>query len=286
MMNLSVLTLLSTLLTTLPVFAQPIPKHPPNLVEEAKQSYQKQYLPAANNKAFGFTRDGKKFAAIAGVGSADEAARALTARCLSKFDAPCMLWLVNSQEVYTSIASAARQSAAVVAELPAGLDGKRFADEAKDHGVDAPAGMRAGSEMHGPTPMAAPRGGRVIYTDELLKLYKAEKRVVVLDVIHSKSIKRQALPKARWLYGAGWEQAEVNAEINRLLAPAMRSIAPRKDSPIVAYCSNRDCWLSWNTARRLIELGYKNVYWYRGGIEAWRAAGLPLVETPLFAHLW
>jgi rhodanese-related sulfurtransferase len=29
---------------------------------------------------------------------------------------------------------------------------------------------------------------------------------------------------------------------------------------------------------RLVALGYKHVYWYRGGLEAWRAAGLPEAE--------
>lgn len=286
MKNLSVPTLLLALSAALPALAQQAPKYPPNLVEEAKQGYQKQYRPAANNKAFGVTPDGKKFSAIAGIATADEAARSVTAHCLSTLGVPCLLWLVNDQEVYTGYADAARQSAAAVAKLPAGLDGKRFADEAVDHQAVAPDGLRAGTEIHGPTPMAAPKGSRVIYTDDLLRLYKSDKRLVVLDVLHSKSVKRQTLPKTRWLYGAGWEHAEVNAEIKRLLAPAMKSIAPRKDTPIVTYCSNRDCWLSWNAARRLVEAGYKNVHWYRGGIEAWRAAELPLVETPLYAHLW
>lgn len=269
-----------------PALAQQAPKYPPKLIEAAKQGYQKQYLPAAANKAFGVTADGQKFAAVAGQASEAEAARSVTSYCLATLGKPCMLWLVNEQEIYTSYAAADRKSAEVVAKLPAGLDGKHFADEAVDHQVSAPAALRPGSEVHGPTPTAAPKGSRVISTDDLLKLYKSDKRLVVLDVLHSKTIKRQTLPKSRWVYGAGWEQSEVNAEIKRLMAPAMRSIAPRKDTPIVTYCSNRDCWLSWNAALRLVESGYKNVYWYRGGIEAWRAAELPLVETPLFAQLW
>jgi hypothetical protein len=37
--------------------------------------------------------------------------------------------------------------------------------------------------------------------------------------------------------------------------------------------------MSYNAALRAINLGYKNVLWYRGGIEAWQRAGLPLTNT-------
>ena len=32
---------------------------------------------------------------------------------------------------------------------------------------------------------------------------------------------------------------------------------------------------------RLVALGYDEVYWYRGGREAWMAAGLPAAEVAL-----
>jgi rhodanese-related sulfurtransferase len=32
-------------------------------------------------------------------------------------------------------------------------------------------------------------------------------------------------------------------------------------------------------AARAIRLGYKNVLWYRGGLEAWQRAGQPLVPA-------
>ena len=38
-------------------------------------------------------------------------------------------------------------------------------------------------------------------------------------------------------------------------------------------CASKTCWLSYNTALRAARLGYTEVYWYRGGIEAWLASG-------------
>ncbi|GEM_PF-3217749 len=37
---------------------------------------------------------------------------------------------------------------------------------------------------------------------------------------------------------------------------------------------------------RLSVLGYTRIYWYRGGMDAWKAAKLPLVDTPITAQLW
>ena len=35
-------------------------------------------------------------------------------------------------------------------------------------------------------------------------------------------------------------------------------------------------WEGYNAALRAIEMGYSGVYWYRGGIAAWKAADQPL----------
>ena len=42
-----------------------------------------------------------------------------------------------------------------------------------------------------------------------------------------------------------------------------------------------ECWLSYNAALTATDLGYTNLYWYRGGISAWNQARLPVVRTKL-----
>ena len=56
-------------------------------------------------------------------------------------------------------------------------------------------------------------------------------------------------------------------------------LAPNKATPVVFYCASRDCWLSVNAAVRAKQLGYANVMWYRGGIESWKAAELPVAPN-------
>ena len=47
---------------------------------------------------------------------------------------------------------------------------------------------------------------------------------------------------------------------------------------VVIYC-RRDCWMSWNAAKRALTMGYTNVAWYPEGTDGWEAAGLPLQEA-------
>jgi 3-mercaptopyruvate sulfurtransferase SseA len=54
--------------------------------------------------------------------------------------------------------------------------------------------------------------------------------------------------------------------------------------PIVSMSFNVVFFDSYNIALRLRHAGYTNVYWYRGGREAWEVAGLP--EGPVDVQDW
>jgi adenylate cyclase len=54
--------------------------------------------------------------------------------------------------------------------------------------------------------------------------------------------------------------------------------------PVVTVGWNSERFDGRNLALRLVALGYTNVYWYRGGREAWEVAGLP--ETKLELQDW
>jgi rhodanese-related sulfurtransferase len=38
--------------------------------------------------------------------------------------------------------------------------------------------------------------------------------------------------------------------------------------------------MSWNAARRAVQLGHKNVVWYPDGVEGWQQAHQPLAAAP------
>ncbi len=87
------------------------------------------------------------------------------------------------------------------------------------------------------------------------------------------SVPHPAIPGAVWIPGAGLgaPPPPMDPFFRQRLAAATGNDLTR---PVILYCHEK-CWLSWNGAKRAIQYGYRNVYWYPDGIEGWRKAKLP-----------
>lgn len=48
-----------------------------------------------------------------------------------------------------------------------------------------------------------------------------------------------------------------------------------KAAPLVVFCNAGECWKSYKAAVVARDAGYKQVYWFRGGMPEWSAKGLP-----------
>lgn len=146
--------------------------------------------------------------------------------------------------------------------------GGNEAAESQDFGVAPTSQLHTGA-MHGPTPTTIP-GGMVITTGALAQLLAGQQiRPILLDVLGGPEIIPGALaatPAAQ----PGNFQDETQRGFGQFLQQQTQG---NMETPIVLYCLSNQCWMSYNAALRAINLGYKNVLWYRGGIEAWKAAG-------------
>ena len=67
----------------------------------------------------------------------------------------------------------------------------------------------------------------------------------------------------------------VNIPIERL----KQGLPADKSKPIIFYCLGEKCVYSWRAAEDAADLGYPNLYAYRGGLPAWKAAGYPTAAT-------
>ena len=147
--------------------------------------------------------------------------------------------------------------------------------ERQDFGVPPTKQLYAGA-MHGPTPASLP-GGQIITTKGLVALVQGRQApFVVFDVLGQQDMLPNAVPAA-WLAQAGSFDDAVQQQANQLFGQYTQG---RKDTALVFYCLSRECWMSYNAALRAVHAGYKNVLWYRGGIEAWNFAGLPTQQQP------
>lgn len=61
-----------------------------------------------------------------------------------------------------------------------------------------------------------------------------------------------------------------NVDYEKMTAPML---PPDKNAPVVFYCAGRGCPVSGWAAQKAVELGYTDVWVYKGGIKDWRASG-------------
>lgn len=139
------------------------------------------------------------------------------------------------------------------------------------------------TQYRAPVPDTAP-GARSIGIAEVQAL--AGQGALLLDVMGLRNYQlapdgrfltpehRDSLPGAVWLPVVGWGRLEPWQQdyLDRNLA---RLTGGDKARQIVVFCKV-DCWVSWNTLKRLHGAGYSRLYWFPGGADAWGDAGLPL----------
>ena len=164
-------------------------------------------------------------------------------------------------------------AAGVQAQAQAGDNG--YANESHDWGI-APTSRLRPPPHHGPTPLQIP-GAQVVQTRQLQVMLAGAEKPLLVDVLSEQG--HVTLAGAVWLSGAGLGtnfMDPVQLLLTQLLGQLTRG---DKTRPVVFFCASVRCWLSYNAALRAVAAGYRRVYWYRGGIEAWQAAGLPTART-------
>jgi PQQ-dependent catabolism-associated CXXCW motif protein len=88
---------------------------------------------------------------------------------------------------------------------------------------------------------------------------------------------RKDIPGSIWLPDTGY--GELAAETENYFRLGLKRVTRSDSAKLLVFYCLRDCWMSWNAAKRALALGYKNVAWYPDGTDGWEAAGLPLQEA-------
>jgi PQQ-dependent catabolism-associated CXXCW motif protein len=146
-------------------------------------------------------------------------------------------------------------------------------------------------DYRAPTPKTL-RGARVIATAEAEALWKAGTAAFVDVMPHVprpadlpagtiwREKLRRNIPGSVWLADTGYGELAASTA-DYFNAGLERITGGDRTKVVVIYCQ-RDCWMSWNAAKRAVSLGYAAVAWYPDGTDGWQEAGLPLSEaTPV-----
>jgi hypothetical protein len=122
--------------------------------------------------------------------------------------------------------------------------------EMQDYGIPAQTTLQ--TNLHGPTPTSIP-GGQVITTDRLLgQIQQAQQSgLLIFHVLGQGDMipgAQYATPAAQ----AGSFSDQTQQEFGKYLAQVTQG---SKDRPMVFYCLNTQCWMSYNAALRAINMG-------------------------------
>lgn len=163
-------------------------------------------------------------------------------------------------ELKRKYATSASQSSAVPQP-------ENYANELTDWGIPPQTELK--SEVGSQTPLVIP-GGRRVTTIEVMQMINTE--AVIIDVLRDNTGGHRTLPGAIYIPGAG-DPGTFKDRIQRKLSPVLAQLTSRNaNQPLVFLCEGARCWESYNAALRAMQLGYRNVLWYRGGLSSWIAA--------------
>lgn len=269
---------LSWLLITASAQAQVVAASLPFVNDNAKTRIEKEYVASQKeHKALAITETGG-WGIVTGKESLDVAVAGALSRCQqSNPRHPCIIAAENDQFVFPAkYTPEAVDTRAVELLLRAKLSMESYFNEDRDDGI-APTDSRRTSNFHAPTPTRVP-GAKTIKTRELVDLLTNSKPVLI-NVLDWKE-GSFAIPGTIWMQGLGKDRL-YRLDIEQVEA-LFAKLAPERNTPLVFYCLSWECWLSYNASLRALDLGYTNVIWYRGGIESWNQANLPIVRTKLY----
>ncbi|HEX2727223.1 MAG TPA: PQQ-dependent catabolism-associated CXXCW motif protein [Beijerinckiaceae bacterium] len=152
-------------------------------------------------------------------------------------------------------------------DAPPEPDGYRM----QDYRARVPATLRGATVLDTAAALALWKEGASVFVDVLPRVSKPANLpagTVWRDPRH------ESLPGAIWLPNTGYGVlgAAADAYFRHGLEKASKG---DMNVQMVFFCQ-RDCWMSWNAARRALDYGYRRVAWFPDGTDGWAEAGLPL----------
>lgn len=130
------------------------------------------------------------------------------------------------------------------------------------------------------------KGAKVVNDAAAAKALAADKRVVFIDVYPRppkpdnlppgtvwRNPPHESIPGSVWLANVGY--GVIPPAMEQYFNQRLETLTGAdKARPVVFFCL-RNCWMSWNAAKRALALGYTDVTWFPDGVDAWRELELP-----------
>ena len=154
-----------------------------------------------------------------------------------------------------------------------------FAAEAADFGV-APSRVISTSQVSDRAMLALPTmvpSVDTLTTVQLDAFIKSHPNAVLVDAIVAATHK--TVPGAYWMPELG-QVTLGQFELNKIEGTMREATGGDRSRPVIVFeRSSTFGWFGYHGVLRLLGMGYSNIYWYRGGIDAWHDAQFPLAQA-------
>jgi rhodanese-related sulfurtransferase len=124
--------------------------------------------------------------------------------------------------------------------------------------------LASGAAAAGEIGVANPEGVIEVSAEQLITLAEGADNLVIIDSRLPGDVKRGRIERA------------FNLPSNEMSAEKLAQLA-RRDQPVLFYCNGRRCPRSHDASAEAVSWGWKQVYWFPGGVEEWTAKNYPLV---------
>ncbi|MGD8558658.1 MAG: rhodanese-like domain-containing protein [Gammaproteobacteria bacterium] len=108
-------------------------------------------------------------------------------------------------------------------------------------------------------------GTKRVTAEEVVELATHSSELVIIDA-----------RKASDRDSAGWIEGSVGLPNYDTNEKSLAQHIPSKSTPVLFYCNGVKCGRSVESSKIAVGLGYKNIYWFRGGWEEWMQKGMPV----------
>jgi rhodanese-related sulfurtransferase len=119
------------------------------------------------------------------------------------------------------------------------------------------------------TPKALP-GAKVVTAAEVREL--VAQGAVVVDTRNDKEFKARHIPNAVFVPYHEKSLKDVAYDVKLDDFAGLDKLDAAR--PTVFHCNGAECWKSYKASKAALARGFKQVYWFRGGMPEWEAAGL------------
>jgi rhodanese-related sulfurtransferase len=109
-------------------------------------------------------------------------------------------------------------------------------------------------------------GAMIVDAEQVIELVVKHPDAVVID-------SRVAVDRAD-----GYIEGSVHLVDTHTDCDSLARLIPAAGTPVIFYCNGARCDRSGRAVGIAVACGFRQVYWFRGGIEEWRSKEYPLIQ--------